>query len=853
MEDAPLLADRPAEIGISKTFDQDYPSKIVGVQNEKQDSLFGYLKAADITGLVYLTVVALVVRLAFISHPSVVVFDEVHFGGFAQKYLRGEFFNDLHPPLARLLVTLSAWIGGFDGRFSFYDIGADYTRYNVPYVTMRAASALAGVAVVPIAFATMRAAGLRRATAGAFAAMLACENALTTQSRLILLDAYLVLFTAAVGLFWVLLQKQQRVNPFGKAWLSAMIGLGISLGLAASCKWVGLFAVAAVGLHTVADLWRMLGDRTIKLSTLAKHVAHRVYALILLPLAIYAGIFWMHLSLLRDASPAASSFSVGFQQTLRGGALPPTMKHVHYGAAVRLRQMRPDGPFLHSHIHTYPTGSKQQQVTGYHHRDGNNLWYIRRIRFTGEQERAAATAKAAGNEYEPLPEETDLESHELIRLYHGDLIRLEHIPTGKFLHSHPVAPPVSNKEKQHEVSAYGIAHGPTTFSDSNDNWRIEMVDSNGDSITAEQDEFGEKPYTKPGGERIPIDAQTSRFRLVHSNLGCKLHCRGKSLPEWGYKQNEVTCGTETLRSNQIWIFESNVHPLQAEDAAVETVSFPVPSFIERFIEMNVRMWRTNAGLPSEHPFASRPDSWPLLSRGLGFWNGNHKPKTEAQHLESKRLKDLPQGAPAVPEEEVISPEEADERAQLSKTYEGFRGQQIYLLGNPLLWWAAAAGIAAYVGLVVVYRISQRLGLRVSSLIDSSALGGQLNFGSTSGFLFVQWLWHYVPFFGMKRQLFLHHYLPALYFSVILLAVLTDAGLASAAALLGLSEGGARRMRGFVLSVASASVIAVFYQFSPLAYGLRMTQSQCLSLRWLPRWDFDCGSLRDEGASMLVTP
>lgn len=50
-------------------------------------------------------------------------FDEVHFGGFAAKYIRQKFFMDVHPPLAKMLITLAAFIGGFDGNFDFKDIG----------------------------------------------------------------------------------------------------------------------------------------------------------------------------------------------------------------------------------------------------------------------------------------------------------------------------------------------------------------------------------------------------------------------------------------------------------------------------------------------------------------------------------------------------------------------------------------------------------------------------------------------------------------------------------------------------------------------------------------------------------
>lgn len=136
-------------------------------------SLFSFMGESDYKVLVYMTALAFIVRCAFLHHPSVVVFDEVHFGGFASKYLTGQFFLDLHPPLARLLVTLSAWVGGFDGAsFSFYNIGADYVRKGVPYLTMRAFTAILGALVSPIAFITMRGMGVTLDTATALATMI---------------------------------------------------------------------------------------------------------------------------------------------------------------------------------------------------------------------------------------------------------------------------------------------------------------------------------------------------------------------------------------------------------------------------------------------------------------------------------------------------------------------------------------------------------------------------------------------------------------------------------------------------------------------------------------------------------
>lgn len=57
------------------------------------------------------------------SYLSCTSFDEVHFGKFASKYIKTQYFVDVHPPLAKLLITLSAWIFGYDGHFDFKEIG----------------------------------------------------------------------------------------------------------------------------------------------------------------------------------------------------------------------------------------------------------------------------------------------------------------------------------------------------------------------------------------------------------------------------------------------------------------------------------------------------------------------------------------------------------------------------------------------------------------------------------------------------------------------------------------------------------------------------------------------------------
>jgi len=87
------------------------------------------------------------------------------FGGFASKYIKGRFFMDVHPPLAKLMITLFGYLAGFNGDFDFKEIGKDYTEPGVPYVAMRLFPALCGIALVPAMFLTLKAVGCRTTTA----------------------------------------------------------------------------------------------------------------------------------------------------------------------------------------------------------------------------------------------------------------------------------------------------------------------------------------------------------------------------------------------------------------------------------------------------------------------------------------------------------------------------------------------------------------------------------------------------------------------------------------------------------------------------------------------------------------
>ena len=89
------------------------------------------------------------------------------------------------------------------------------------------------------------------------------ENGLLTQSRLILLDSPLIVFTAFTALAWTCFSNQHEQGPskaFDATWWFWLAATGLGLGATVSVKWVGLFTIAWVGSLTIIQLWVLLGD-----------------------------------------------------------------------------------------------------------------------------------------------------------------------------------------------------------------------------------------------------------------------------------------------------------------------------------------------------------------------------------------------------------------------------------------------------------------------------------------------------------------------------------------------------------------------------------------------------------------
>ncbi|WVR06164.1 hypothetical protein IAU60_003194 [Kwoniella sp. DSM 27419] len=481
----------------------------------------GKLGVREYAILAGVLVLGFFVRFHKISRPTSVVFDEVHFGGFATKYLRRKYFMDVHPPLAKLLITGSAWLGGFTGDFDFKDIGKDYLEPKVPYITMRFFPALLGLALVPLSFLTLISLRMSLATALLGSLLITFENALITQSRLILLDSYLVFFTALTTLFWVRFSAHDSEGrAFTMPWWRDLFLTGLSLGAVVSCKWVGLFTIAMVGVGTLRQLWLLLGNLKVTPRQWIRHFAARTLCLIVVPSVFYAAMFRIHFWVLNESGEGDGFMSSEFQHTLQGHGMEDTHVDVSLGSKVSIRHVNTQGGYLHSHNHAYP----EQQITLYPHRDENNVWRI---------VNASQPDGPASYPWDELPIEYVLT---------GTKIRLEHVVSEKRLHSHDVRPPVSEVEFQNEVSGYGF---PGFAGDANDDFIVEIAH--------------QTRGRRDRSARHRLKALKSQFRLRHALTGCYLFSHKVKLPDWGFEQQEVTCNKQPTPENSLWYIETNEH------------------------------------------------------------------------------------------------------------------------------------------------------------------------------------------------------------------------------------------------------------------------------------------------------
>lgn len=700
----------------------DKKAKAKKVQPSVLDTFNEY---ESIIAPILFTFLAFFTRLYKIGLSPIVTWDEAHFGKFGSHYLKREFYFDVHPPLGKMLVGLSGYLAGYNGSFEFKS-GERYPE-ELNYTFMRAFNASFGALCIPVAYYTAKELNFKKPAAWFVALMVLCENSYATISRFILLDSMLLFFTFTTILCWARFHRLQG-QSFTAEWFAWLALTGVSIGCVCSIKWVGLFCTAVVGLYTIDDLWNKFGDVKMPKIDLASHLAARVLGLIIIPTIVYMAAFKAHFIILENSGPGDAQMSSLFQANLKNTEVGKSSPlEVAYGSRATIKNMGYGGGLLHSHIQTYPEGSTQQQITCYHHKDANNDWWF------------------YPNRHQP---EFDANA-ELKFVADRDVIRLLHSQTGRNLHSHEISAPITKADR--EVSCYGNA----TIGDEKDHWTVEVVK---DVISS---------------DRSKIRTLTTAFRLRHTVLGCYLRAGTVNLPQWGFKQIEVTCVKENVPSDVYTWWNVEAHwndKLPAADAG----AYKSP-FLQDFIHLNVAMMTSNNALvpdpDKQDDLASEFWQWPILHVGLRMCGWD-------DHI-----------------------------------------VKYFLLGNPLVYWGSTASLGIFGLLVTWYLVRWQRGYDELKPADID----HIHYAGI--YPVIGWVFHYLPFVAMARVTYVHHYYPALYFAILTFGFVTDWALRKRSVM----------VQSVGYGVLYAVTIGLFIYFIPITWGIVGPNNNYSYMKWFETW------------------
>lgn len=502
---------------------------------------------------------------------------------FASYYLQRTYFFDVHPPFGKLLFAFAGWLVGYDGAFLFENIGDSYITNKVPYVAYRSMPALMGSLTVSTTFWIMWESGYSLPACIVAASLVLLDNAHVGQTRLILLDATLVLFMALSVLCYIRFYKL-RHEPFGRKWWKWLLLTGISMSCVISTKYVGAFTFFSIGVPVLIDLWQLLDiDRkrgALTLPEFGKHFVARMMGLVVVPLLMYLFWFQVHFAILTRSGPGDDFMTPEFQETLSDNVMAQQAVGINYYDNIAMKH-KDTKVYLHSHVDRYPLryedgriSSQGQQVTGYPHNDTNNLWEVL-----------------------PSPARDPIEPG--LPVTHGNIVRFRHIVTDTYLLTHDVASPYHPTNQEFTTvpteEALGDRYNDTLF-----------------EIRIENGKRGQHFKT-----------MSSHFKLVHWASKVAMWTHTTPLPDWGYKQAEVNGNKNVQQSSNIWFVEEIPGiPDDSPRLIKEERKIKSMSFFKKYLELQRAMFYHNNALTSSHPYASFPIQWPFLLRGVSFWTEN---------------------------------------------------------------------------------------------------------------------------------------------------------------------------------------------------------------------------------------
>ena len=297
------------------------------------DRLHGWVMTAVITALAALT------RFLNLGSPTdegVPIFDEKHYAPQAWQMLGNHGVEDnpgyglvVHPPMGKFLMAIGEGIFGYNG------------------LGWRFSGAVCGVIIVVLVARIVRRMTRSTLIGGIAGLLIIADGVSFVTARTALLDVFLVMFVvAAFGA--LIVDRDQMRERMHVALLEGRIGetawgprlgvrwwrfgAGVLLGMAFATKWSGLYFIVFFTAMTLAfDVAARRAYRVPRpwLGTLRRDFAPTVYALGLIPIAVYLGSYgpWF------ASETGTNRYEVG-RSIGEGGLLPDAVRslwHYTYG------------------------------------------------------------------------------------------------------------------------------------------------------------------------------------------------------------------------------------------------------------------------------------------------------------------------------------------------------------------------------------------------------------------------------------------------------------------------------------------------------------------------------------------
>lgn len=307
-------------------------------------------------------------------------------------------------------------------------------------------------------------------------------------------------------------------------------------------------------------------------------------------------------------------------------------------------------------------------------------------------------------------------------------------------------------------------YGSDDVGDEKDDWIIEIVEQR-----------------RSSNPDFPIEDQTTLhpvstfFRLRHKALGCYLTSTGLSYPPWGFKQAEIVCKYTWSKMDKSTWWNIEEHWNDRLESSPDYVP-PKPKFWTDFVLINFAMASSNNALipdDDKHDnLASKAWEWPTLHTGLRMCSWS---------------RDV---------------------------------YRYYLLGSPFNTWLSTVSLVVFVFITTRILFQWR---RQSIDVTEQQFWTLAIQGL---FPFIAWAAHYLPFVTMGRVTYVHHYVPALYFAILVFGFVVDYFLKDAS----------KSVRYSIYTLLYAGCTGIYIYFSPLCQGMHGPGVKYSKLQWLPGWN-----------------